>query len=271
MKENRDYYVYVYIDPRSFEEFYYGKGKGSRKYAHLSDEGDSEKAFIIKSIKNEGLEPIIKVIAKDLSEEEALLIEKTLIWKLGKNLTNKSSGHYAQRFRPHYTLHKNLNEFDFHTGIYLVNVGEGPHRCWEDCMKFGFLSAGQDKKYSDPIRTLRAGDIVVAYLQGFGYVGVGKVIEEAVRVNDFQIDSQPLWKLNLKIKEIYENCDNESTEFVVRIEWIRKFEKKDAKWKSKSGLFTTRLIKASLDSQNVTKEFIERNFEVRLSDLMLSD
>ena len=25
------YYVYVYIDPRNFEEFYFGKGKGSRK------------------------------------------------------------------------------------------------------------------------------------------------------------------------------------------------------------------------------------------------
>jgi hypothetical protein len=26
-----DYYVYVYIDPRNFEEFYYGKGRGNRK------------------------------------------------------------------------------------------------------------------------------------------------------------------------------------------------------------------------------------------------
>jgi hypothetical protein len=27
----RDYYVCVYIDPRNHEEFYYGKGVGSRK------------------------------------------------------------------------------------------------------------------------------------------------------------------------------------------------------------------------------------------------
>ena len=32
-----EYYVYVYIDPRNFHEFYYGKGKGSRKDAHLLD------------------------------------------------------------------------------------------------------------------------------------------------------------------------------------------------------------------------------------------
>ena len=40
-----DYYVYVYIDPRNFEEFYYGKGKGSRKNAHHSGVSDSEKSI----------------------------------------------------------------------------------------------------------------------------------------------------------------------------------------------------------------------------------
>ena len=30
-KISSEYYVYVYIDPRNFEEFYYGKGKGKRK------------------------------------------------------------------------------------------------------------------------------------------------------------------------------------------------------------------------------------------------
>ena len=36
------FYVYVYIDPRNLEEFYFGKGQGSRKNAHLSDTSDSE-------------------------------------------------------------------------------------------------------------------------------------------------------------------------------------------------------------------------------------
>ena len=39
-----NYYVYVYIDPRNLEEFHYGKGKGSRKDAHLEDVSDSQKA-----------------------------------------------------------------------------------------------------------------------------------------------------------------------------------------------------------------------------------
>ena len=149
-----DYYVYVYIDPRNFEEFYYGKGIGSRKSSHLNDNSDTEKAKRIKVIKAAGLDPIIKVIAKSLTDKEAFLIEKTLIWKLGKNLTNISSGHFDEKFRPHNTFHIDLSGFDFRNGLFYVNVGEGIHRCWDDCRNFGFLSAGQDKKYSDPIRTL---------------------------------------------------------------------------------------------------------------------
>tara|TARA_B100000767_G_C19254464_1_gene324570 strand:- start:294 stop:428 length:135 start_codon:yes stop_codon:yes gene_type:complete len=31
------------MDPRNFEEFYYGKGKENRKVAHLSDDSDNER------------------------------------------------------------------------------------------------------------------------------------------------------------------------------------------------------------------------------------
>ena len=78
----------------------------------------SEKSRRIKAIKKEGLEPIIRVIARNLSEHDALLVEKTLLWKLGKQLTNISSGHYAENFRPHDSLHKHLSGFDFQNGLY---------------------------------------------------------------------------------------------------------------------------------------------------------
>jgi len=47
-----------------------------------------------------------------LTEDQALLVEKTLLHKLGKSLTNISSGHYADKFRPHDTLHIELPGFD---------------------------------------------------------------------------------------------------------------------------------------------------------------
>src|SRR5258706_16447336 len=80
MNERADFYVYLYVDPRNFEEFYYGKGCGGRKESHLKDNGPSEKAERIAAIRKEGLEPIVRVIAKGLSAAEALLVETTLIW-----------------------------------------------------------------------------------------------------------------------------------------------------------------------------------------------
>lgn len=74
---NQNYYVY--IDPRNFEEFYYGKGKGNHKDAHYKDKGHSEKAQKIREIERAGLKPIIRVIAKGLTEKEAFLVEKTLL------------------------------------------------------------------------------------------------------------------------------------------------------------------------------------------------
>lgn len=262
------YYVYVYVDPRNFEEFYYGKGKGSRKNAHLSDESDTEKVKRIKAIKKEGLEPIIKVIAKDLTEREAFLIEKTLIWKLGKSLLNISSGQFADKFRKHDTFHIDLAGFDFNNDLYNVNVGQGKHRCWADCRRYGFLSAGQDRKWSDPLKTLEQGDIVVAYLKNHGYVGIGRVTEKATKVDDFKIMGKSLNQFELSEPNIFENSGNEKSEYLVKIDWIKSVESKEAKWEKNSGLFTSQLIKASLQRQRITREFLETEFNVNFKDLL---
>lgn len=266
-QSSSEYYVYVYIDPRNFEEFYYGKGKGKRKFSHLSDDSDNEKTKRIKAIQKVGLEPIIKVIANKLSEEQAFLIEKTLIWKLGKNLTNLSSGHFANKFRPHDTLHFDLDHFDYEKGIYYVNVGEGDNRCWEDCKKYGYLSAGQHPKYSDPIRTLEKGDIVAGYLKGFGYVGIGCVTNKAVRANSFKINGRLLSRYDLKMPNIFTNADNENSEFLVKLDWIKSVDRKDAKWKSKSKLFSSQLVKASLENQQKTIQFLESEFKIDFKEL----
>lgn len=119
----------------------------------------------IRAIRREGLEPIVRTIAAGLTEQDALLIETTLIWKLGKNLTNLAPGHFVSLFRPHNTLHKELPGFDFQNGIYLVNVGEGRTRNWDDCQHLGFLATGGDPKWSTQLCRLTEGDVVVAYLK----------------------------------------------------------------------------------------------------------
>src|SRR6266446_2349347 len=181
MKTDLSYYVYAYFDPRSYEMLYVGKGKGSRKNAHLPNKVGTAKERQIHEIQRAGLKPLIRVVAANLSEDQALLVEKALIWRTGGSLTNVSGGHYADNFRPPNTLHLSLPGFDTARGIYFVNVGEyPPNRLWEDCRKYGFLAAGYGRQYSLQLDRLEVGSIAAAYLSGNGYVGIARVVAKPV-------------------------------------------------------------------------------------------
>jgi uncharacterized protein len=270
-----DYYVYVYIDPRNFEEFYYGKGKGSRKDAHLSDNSDSEKARRISAIHKAGLEPIIRVISRGLTEHDALLVEKTLLWKLGKQLTNVSSGHYSDKFRPHNMLHAPLTGFDYQCGFYYYNVGEksegdGFSRNWDDYVRYGFISAGQGTRWRDAMLGFNIGDVVAAYLKGYGYVGIGQLTSRAKPIRDVSINGKPLLSCTLKSKNLDRHLESdEDCEYVATIKWIKTTNRADAKWKAKSGIYTTTHVRASLDGQPNTVAFLEEAFNLKVSEYVV--
>lgn len=268
-----DYYVYVYIDPRNFEEFYFGKGRGNRKYAHLSDNSDSKKTRRISEIKKEGLEPVIRVIAANLSEYDALLIEKTLLWKLGRTLTNKSSGHYAKKFRPKNTLHKLLHNFDYRAGIYYFNVGEGISRNWDDNREFGFVAAGGDIRWRDQILKLQKDDVIAAYLTGFGYVGIGKVLDKAKMVQYAQ-DSQgrPLNSLKLRQPDIFKDSESKvKSQYSAPVNWIKAVPRTQAKWASNKGIYSSQLVRASLEKQQATLDFLSQEFALDIQELLLQE
>lgn len=273
MKKDSEYYVYVYIDPRNYEEFYYGKGQRNRKDAHLKDKSDTEKTKRIKDILAAGQKPIIKVIAKDLTEDEAFLIEKTLIWKLGRNLTNISSGCFADKFRPHNEMHRDLYGFHFQNGIYYFNVDERHERSWADCKKYGFLSAGGGKVFGRQIQSFYEGDVVLAYVGGKGYVGVGVITEQAVKEKDFRINGKKLSELKLNSKRIIgvinkNSSDSETAEYLVKVDWKATCETNDAKWIKNGNLFTARMAKASLQNQKQTVDFVASAFDVDIYKLL---
>ena len=256
-----NYYVYVYIDPRNFEEFYFGKGKGSRKDAHLSDTSDSKKARRIRDIRQAGLEPIIRVIARNLSHHDALLVEKTLLWRLGRHLANVSTGHYADKFRPHDTWHRELSGFDYQRGLYYYNVGDGPTRNWEDFRTFGFISAGNRNPWRAAILGLRPGDVVAAYLKKHGFVGVGILNDRAKPIREVIIKDKPLLSHSLR-------CRQMQSEYVAPVKWVVAVRRSQAKWQPKAGLFTTQLVRASLDGQPKTVAFLETAFGIDVAELL---
>jgi len=229
MIENGDQFnVYKYIDPRNFEPFYYGKGQGSRQFSHLLDASDCEKTTKINEIQKEGLEPIIRVVAKGQTEEQALLVEKTLIWH-SRGLTNVATGHFSGKFRPANTFHRRLPDFDYANQVHYFNVGDAKHRRWGDNVNYGYLGAGQGKAFRDAIRGLHGGDIVVARMNGVGYVGIGRVMSEATpardfRVPNFALNQEARGKLLIDIglsTAVDDQWDDDiRCEYMVSVKWI---------------------------------------------------
>lgn len=265
-----DFYVYVYIDPRNHEEFYFGKGQGTRKHAHISDPSKNEKTERIAAILAAGLKPIVRVIASRLTEHDALLIEKTLLWKSGRQLTNISAGHYSEYFRPQNTLHLELNGFDYERNLYYYNVGEGPHRSWDDYRQFGIISAGQGIRWRDAMLGFHEGDLFAAYLKNCGFVGIGQIIEQARPIRDIKVGGKPLLSLPLRRPRMADNVESdELCEYVAKVKWVVAVDRQEARWQRNSGLYTTTHVRASLDRQRATIAFLEREFSVNLREWIL--
>ncbi len=146
------------------------------------------------------------------------------------------------------------------TGFWFVNVGEGPHRNWDDCTKHGFLSAGQGKIYSDPMKKLKDGDKVFAYMKGHGYVGFGTITEEAVMAKDFKIDGARLFDLPLIQPGMKENADiPELSEWVVGVQWSKVYSREQPKWFS--GGFANQNIVCKLRDAH-TLDYLQGEFAV---------
>ena len=116
------------------------------------------------------------------------------------------------------------------TGVWFVNVGMDNQnaRDWRQCREHGFLSAGGGARYSGPLRKLAVGSTVAAYQSGRGYVGIGKVVAEAVPAAQFKLaDGQPLAQ---HFPGLVSSSDPEKMEYAVRIEWSRAVSLEEAKW-----------------------------------------
>ena len=105
-------------------------------------------------------------------------------------------------------------------------------RHWEDARKYGFVSAGGGKWYSQTLNQLSEGNRIWVNIPGTGYVGVGEVEETAIIAKDFkvQLDNKmiPIVNAPLKLDEKDREgflkkyaSDEEKAEYFVRVKWIK--------------------------------------------------
>lgn len=109
------------------------------------------------------------------------------------------------------------------SGYWMVNVGEGIHRTWDDNRRFGYMGAGQGVRYRTALQRLSVGDRIFAYLKGCGYVGFGEVTRAAVMIRDFMLDDGTcILQHDMRAPLAAEHADDpERCEWAVAVRWIK--------------------------------------------------
>jgi Holliday junction resolvase-like predicted endonuclease len=124
------------------------------------------------------------------------------------------------------------------------------------------IAAGHGLKYSRPLRKLREGDLIFAYMKDRGYVGYGKVRQPAVMVHEFVVD--PSGKKLLELPLVQPNIgdlasDPEKSEWAVGIEWLKSFSRDDARW-FKGGFANQNIVCKLRDPDTVA--FLKKEFSL---------
>ncbi len=144
------------------------------------------------------------------------------------------------------------------SGLWYYNVGQNDERNWEDMRRYGFIAAGGDRYYSDPLRRLSPGDRVVAYQKQAGYVGYGTVLASSVPAREFQADGKPILELSIQAKGFgHDSDDLDKCEYAVRVEWKKTYLISEAK--TFQGVFANQNIVCKLRDQP-TLEFLRQVF-----------
>jgi len=148
------------------------------------------------------------------------------------------------------------------SGLWYVNVGEGPHRAWEDMRRYGFVAAGGGERWSAPLQRLQPGDHLVAYKKQAGYVGYGKVTAPAVMARDFISKAGPVLDQPLAQPGLARGKDDPKTaEYLVGVDWIKAVPSDEAKWTD--GLFANQNVVCKLRDPK-TLGFLKDTLDVSL-------
>jgi hypothetical protein len=144
---------------------------------------------------------------------------------------------------------------------YYVAIGEGENRSWEDCAKYGFVSAGHGRRYSRALENLLPGARVFACIPQRGYVGVGIVDEPSQPVKDFLVsvdcDNVPILQAPLVATGMADDAeDSELSEYLVRVKWLKTLAREQAFWEK--GMFANQNVVAKLRRKFTLDRLVHR-------------
>ena len=116
-----------------------------------------------------------------------------------------------------------------------IDMDKNGTTTWIDSQKYGFISAGGGKWYSNSLKQLFVGARVFAMIPKKGYVGVGIVKAESVPIKEFIVIENNIEKsilnVDLNCQAIKENSDDlEKCEYLVRVEWLKTKPENEAYW-----------------------------------------
>lgn len=120
-------------------------------------------------------------------------------------------------------------------GEYYVSFGHDDKRDWEEARKYGFISAGGGRWYSNTLSMLQKGARLWANVPATGYVGVGRVVDaEAIPVERFMVHQKdgsqiPLINVAPNVAKTRRATDDpDRAEYLVRVEWLHTVPLKSA-------------------------------------------
>lgn len=146
-------------------------------------------------------------------------------------------------------------------------VSFGGDRPWTDARKFGFISAGGGKFYSQTMRALPQDARVWVNIPGRGFVAVGRTLKPATRFESALVrpdGSEGEWLLlaDQALDGDYNRdtgVDDDDAEWVVPVEWIDARPEADAYWEK--GMFASQHSACKL-RQEFTLERLARHFGI---------